>query len=108
MASSTFRDFGGEQNRKPPGLFDRTSFYYFPVRGDGAKLSGYVQRIFGGHGGPEYEVPFPWVLLAFTHVDHLHSDRPELGAIKYKDIAIWIPVRRKDNDALLLFPGYMF
>jgi hypothetical protein len=108
LADPAFRDFGGEQNRKPPGLFDRTSFYYFPLRADPGALSAYVSRIFQTDGGPTYTAPLPWVLLAFTHVEHLHSDDPDKGSIRYKDIALWIPVRRQDNGALLLFPGYMF
>jgi hypothetical protein len=103
-----FRETGAEQCRRPPGHFDGTSFYYFPLRVDHQRLKAHVKRLLSFGDQPGYHAPFGFVLLAFTHVDRLHSTDPADGAIRYKDIAIWIPVRRGDSLSIGLFPAYMF
>src|SRR6185312_175233 len=103
-----YRETGGEQCKPPPGLFEKTSFYYFVLKADHARLNAHVERLLSFEDKPGYHAPLPYVMLAFTHVDKLHAPNEDDGAIQYKDIAIWVPVKQKGLHGIGLFPAYMF
>lgn len=88
-----YTPFPGEQSLLPPGVLERTHFFYFVLDADDQQLQAFCDRTLNqpSQGAVDYRSK-GFVLLAFTHVESLTSSDPDQGPIAYKDIALWVPV----------------
>jgi hypothetical protein len=101
--------FPGEQTLVPPGDCERTKFFYFLLPADHGRLRALCDRYFNEPSGGKCSYdPLGFVMLAFSHVDELRSSDPARGSIRYKDIALWVPVTGGKTSPICLFPPFIF
>jgi hypothetical protein len=107
--------FPGELTLLPPGHFRDTSFFYFFLRADQARLQACCDRYFNDRlatsGSSLSYRSLGCVMLAFSHVEELKSADPAAGTTRYKDIAFWVPLIATHTGGLprlCLFPPAIF
>jgi uncharacterized protein with NAD-binding domain and iron-sulfur cluster len=92
-----FVEFGELATAVPPFVCERLHLYGFIARADPARIRALCDRVLNAPtaGVRSYLPRFAHVLLVFSALDGMRSDAPAhrgLGAISYREAAIWIPV----------------